>query len=102
MTKHKAPAPADEPQITWGALAAQLGVSLRTLDNYRKRAGAPEDRDEKAWQTFLASHGRGKGAGALTGRAVMQDAKLQQEVRKLQLANDKAERRMIADGQREA
>lgn len=64
--------------MTWAALAAELGVSSRTVQNWRKRDGAPEKADVATWQAFVDKHELGSGGAHSSLEDVKRDRILKQ------------------------
>ena len=44
--------------LTWKKLAAELGITTRSLENWREKfADAPPDRDAAKWRAFMQERG---------------------------------------------
>lgn len=50
---------AKKPSVTWGLLAAALGLSAPTLIKYRARPDAPSCKDLDTWKAYLRKHDLG-------------------------------------------
>lgn len=70
-------------------VAEACGVDERTVRNWRKKDGAPNDGKIEDWLKFQASHGLGRGASKT--KTELQEEKLREEIALLRLKRSREE-----------
>lgn len=84
-----------EKQLTWGQLAAQLGVTRASLSEWRKLEGAPICRDVDVWQAFVDANNLGNASSGGQGLVGLREAKLATDIRLKELLIAEKERKTI-------
>lgn len=79
---------------SWNALADILGVSRRTVTNWRKLPGAPKTRDAEAWGAFVEERDLGAERSSATIKKYRAE-KLALEIRILRIRAERESRELI-------